>query len=175
MINILQYASSIERLVATDYYINDLEKWHEFYMPKKGRGNPATVSPPAMVALTRVKFAVLWLTVLYKLLWTWLATDIRVSYTFSGPLFPPSPSVDGYFLFAWQMKRYNEKLWSFGNIFESCIIIYLLLDSDTHAKTIDIMMSVKTAHAQPTLSPYSAHIRDTSERAEIYTQRAPGH
>ena len=36
-------------------------------------------------------------------------------------------------------------------------------------------MSVKTAHAQPSLSPYSAHIRDTSERAEIYTQRAPGH
>ena len=36
-------------------------------------------------------------------------------------------------------------------------------------------MSVKTAHAQPTLSPYSAHIRDTSERAEIYTQHAPGH
>ena len=36
-------------------------------------------------------------------------------------------------------------------------------------------MSIKTAHAQSTLSPYSAHIRDTSERAAIYTQHAPGH
>ena len=70
MINILQYPGSIERLVAPDYYFNDLEKWHEFYMPKNGRGNHATVSPPAMVAFTRVKFVVLWLAVLYKPLWT---------------------------------------------------------------------------------------------------------
>ena len=59
MINILQYSGSIERLVGPDYYFNDLEKRHEFYMPKKGRGNPATISLPTMVAFTRVKFAVL--------------------------------------------------------------------------------------------------------------------
>ena len=46
MINILQNPSCIERLVAPGYYFNDLEKWHEFYIHKKGRGNPATVSLP---------------------------------------------------------------------------------------------------------------------------------
>ena len=72
IINILQHPGSIERLVAPDYYFNDLEKWHEFYMPKKGRGNPATVSPQPLLRLLESNLLCcdLLVAVLYKPLWT---------------------------------------------------------------------------------------------------------
>ena len=95
-------------------------------MPKNDRGNTATVSPPAVNALARGTPIALWLAVrhLYE-----LATGIRDILDYSCPLFLTSPSVK-YFLFVWRMKKW----WSFGNIFEACIIAYLLFDSDTHVK-----------------------------------------
>ena len=53
-INILQNPGSTYRtLGGLDYSFNDLEKDLDFHMPLKDRGNPATVSTPAMIALIR--------------------------------------------------------------------------------------------------------------------------